>query len=137
MTYVFFNILSFYHSMCSCQMFFKDCRVTLDNDRKLMSRMTNLSFQASGSTRGSYTGIYVQNRLSYNRDLSLSRAAKLGTPMSILFARAESFGICFFIFVCWNCTFAKTQENVRFENEVCPQVKRIIKNIYRKVGERE
>ena len=39
--------------------------------------------------------------------------------MSIWFARAESFGIFFYLRLL-ELHFAKTQENVRFENEVCP-----------------
>ena len=45
---------------------------------------------------------------------------KLGTLMSIWFARAESFGICFFYLRLLELYFAKTQKNVRFEIEVCP-----------------
>ena len=45
---------------------------------------------------------------------------KLGTPMNILFARAESFGICFFYLRLLELYFAKTQENVWFENKDCP-----------------
>ena len=33
---------------------------------------------------------------------------------------SREFWHLFFAFFCWNWTFAKTQESVRFENKVCP-----------------
>ena len=39
---------------------------------------------------------FVKSKFKKRQGLSLARAAKLGAPMSIWFARAESFGICFF-----------------------------------------
>ena len=105
--------------MCSCQMFFKDCRVTLDNDRKLMTRMTNLSFQASGSTRGSYTGIYVQNRLSYNRGLSLARVFNLNANENLVCTSRE-FWHLFFTFVCWNCTLPKLRKTCGLKTRSVP-----------------
>ena len=38
---------------------------------------------------------FVKSKFKDRQGLSLARAAKLGAQMSIWFARAESFGICF------------------------------------------
>ena len=45
---------------------------------------------------------------------------KIVTPMNNLVCTSREFWHLFFTFVCCNCTFAKTQENVWFENKVCP-----------------